>query len=155
MAVIRVAGGIICIVFGLHLVGIAPIGLFYRQVRMDIGGGRLGAIGTFLMGMTFAAGWTPCVGPILGTISALAMNEGMVGRAMFLLLVYSAGMALPFLLAAAAMGTFLKLTRKLKRYLHYIEIGSGFLLIVLGILMLTNRFTVLSQLAAAFYSAPR
>jgi len=149
---IEVAGGLIAIVFGLHLTHLMPITFLYRQSRMNLTVERLGEeVGSYLMGMTFAVGWQPCVGPILGAILALAATQGGTGKGMILLLVYSAGLGLPFLLAAAAMGTFLKISNRVKRVLHLIEIGSGILLILIGILLLANKFTLLSQWAASLY----
>lgn len=151
--VIRIAGGIVILVFGLHLTGLAPIRVFYRQ-----GGGlsvmsrRFGIPGVYLMGMTFAVVWQPCVGPILGGILTLAATEGQAGYGASLLLVYSAGLGLPFLLAAAAMGSFLNISGRIKRYLHGIEVGSGVLLILLALLLLSNRFSIIVQWAARLYS---
>jgi len=149
---IEVVGGCIAIMFGLHLTGVMKIKFFYRQSRINLTFRHLGEeVATYLMGMTFAVGWQPCVGPILGTILALAATEGGAGKGMGLLLVYSAGLGLPFLLAAAAMGTFLKFSNRVKRVLHLVEMGSGILLILLGVLLLSNKFTLLSQWAAALY----
>ena len=149
---IEVVGGCVSILFGLHLTGLMKIDFFYRQTGINLTFRHLGEeVATYLMGMTFAVGWQPCVGPILGTILALAATQGGAGKGMGLLLVYSAGLGLPFLLAAAAMGTFLKFSNRVKRVLHLVEIGSGLLLILLGLLLLANKFTLLSQWAAALY----
>ncbi len=150
--VLRIGGGILVIVFGLHLTGLVPIKLLYRQTQFAASRRTAGAVGAFLMGMTFAIGWTPCIGPILGSILTLAANEEKVSQAMGLLVVYSAGLGIPFLLAAATMGAFLKATDRIKRLLHAIEIGSGVLLIILGVLLLTNKFTLLAQWFSRLYT---
>lgn len=149
---VRIVGGVVVIVFGLHLTGLLPIKLFYRQAGgLSMASRRFGIAGVYLMGMTFAVVWQPCVGPILGGILALAATEGQAGRGASLLLVYSAGLGLPFLLAAAAMGTFLGVSGRIKRYLHWIEIGSGALLLLLGLLLLSDRFSIIVQWAARLY----
>lgn len=146
--VIRTLGGLVAIVFGLHLTGLAPIALFYRQGQGMAMGRGLGTVGIYLMGMSFAISWQPCVDPFLGSILALAATSGGVKTAVALLLVYSAGLGLPFLAAAAAMGTFVRVSARIKRHLRAIEIGSGALLIALGALLVLNKFVVLSQWAA-------
>lgn len=151
-AALRMAGGVVVIVFGLHLTGLLPISLLYREKRFSFAARQLGLVGVFLMGMTFALGWTPCVGPILACILTLAASEGHTGRGIALLLAYSAGMGAPFLLAAAALGSFLKLSSRIKKTLRGIEIGSGILLIILGILLLTDRFSVIARWLARIYT---
>ena len=150
--VIRVGGGILVIVFGLHLTGIAPITILYREKRIAMTAARFESVGALVMGMTFAIGWQACIGPILGSILAVAASEGHVGYGITLLLTYSAGLGFPFILAAAMFGEFLHFSRKIKRVMHAIEVGSGALLILLGILLVTNKFQLLSQWAALIYS---
>jgi len=145
----RVGGGILVILFGLHFTGLFRIRLLYREKRFKVAARELGELGIFLMGMTFALGWTPCIGPWLASILAVAATEGQASRGIILLLTYSAGMGLPFLLAAAALGSFLKFSSRMKRVLHRLEVASGVLLILLGILLLTNHFSLLAQ----FFSA--
>lgn len=149
--VLRIGGGILVIVFGLHFTGILPISLLYREKRFSLATGRFGAVGTFLMGMTFAIGWQACIGPMLGSILVVAATEGQVIRGMTLLLTYSAGLGLPFLLAAAAFGSFLRFSDRVKRVMHGVEVASGVLLILLGALLLTNRFTMLSRWAGTLW----
>jgi cytochrome c-type biogenesis protein len=149
--VVRIVGGLLVIVFGLHFTGLVPIALLYREKRFSLATGRFGAIGTFLMGMTFAIGWQACIGPMLGSILLVAATEGHVAYGISLLLTYSAGLGLPFLLAAAAFGTFLKLSDRVKRVMHAIEVGSGVLLILLGLLLLTNQFSLLSRWAGSLW----
>ncbi len=146
---IEIIGGIVVIVFGLHLTGLVRIRALYRQIQsLSLARGRLGIVGTYIMGVAFGAAWQPCVGPILGAILALAAAEGQSARGAALLLAYSAGLGLPFLAAAVAFGAFLKASEKLKRSLQAVEVGSGFLLLILGLLLITNRFSLLARLAA-------
>lgn len=153
---IRIIGGVAVIVFGLHMTGLVPIPFFYRASQSATAklGQRFGLVGIYLMGMSFAISWQPCVDPFLGSILALAATDGHTGRGIALLLTYSGGLGLPFLIAAAAMSAFLRVSRGLKRWLHAIEVASGALLIVLGLLLLTNRFVLLSRWAARMQSAP-
>lgn len=153
--VIRIIGGAVVIVFGLHMTGLVTIDLFYRQSRRahSFAQRQFGIVGVYLMGMSFAISWQPCVDPFLGSILALAASQGEVWHAVRLLLVYSAGLGLPFLLAAAAMGWFLKFSSRVKPALRAIEVGSGVLLLLLGLLLLTNKFVLVSQWAARL-SAP-
>ena len=148
----RLAGGAVVMLFGLHLTGLLPIGLLYKEKRFSFATRQFGLIGVFLMGMTFAMGWTPCVGPILACILTLAASEGHTGHGILLLLFYSAGMGLPFLLAAAALGSFLKISNRIKKGLRAIEIGSGILLVILGILLLTDRFSLVARWLARIYT---
>lgn len=151
---IQIIGGIVVIIFGLHLTGLVPIKLLYRQMAgMSLARGRFGVAGIYLMGATFAVAWQPCVGPILGAILALAASEGGSGRGASLLLAYSAGLGLPFLLAAGATGIFMRASGRIRRHLHHIEMASGILLLALGLLLLTDKFSALARLAASLSQA--
>jgi cytochrome c-type biogenesis protein len=101
-------------------------------------------LGAFILGFAFAFGWTPCIGPILAGILALAATRNTVFQGMFLLAIYSAGLAIPFLLTSLGLGKFLKFYGRFKKHLQAVEIGSGALLILIGILIALNRFTILS-----------
>ena len=144
-ATFNLVAGIIVIVFGLHLTGLVKIPLLYREARLTRGEPRRGLAGAFLLGFAFAFGWTPCIGPILAAILALAAQRHTVLQGMFLLAVYSAGLALPFLLTSVGFGQFLKLYGGFRKHLQTVEISSGVLLIALGLLMATNKFTVISR----------
>jgi cytochrome c-type biogenesis protein len=144
-ATFNLVAGIIVIVFGLHLTGLVKIPLLYRQARLDTGVPRRGLVGAFLMGFAFAFGWTPCIGPILTAILALAAQRHTVFQGMFLLAVYSAGLAIPFLLTSVGLGQFLKVYGGFRKHLRMVEVGSGVLLIAIGVLMATNKFTVISR----------
>jgi cytochrome c-type biogenesis protein len=144
-ATFNLVAGIIVIVFGLHLTGLVKIPLLYRQARLETGAPRRGLVGAFLLGFAFAFGWTPCIGPILTAILALAAQRHTVFQGMFLLAVYSAGLAIPFLLTSVGLGQFLKIYGGFRKHLHAVEVASGVLLIVLGALMVTNKFTVIAR----------
>lgn len=140
----NIVAGIIIIVFGLHLTGLVKIPLLYRDARIDTGAPRRGLAGSFLLGFAFAFGWTPCIGPILTGILALAATRDTVYQGMFLLGTYSTGLAIPFILTSLGLGQFLKFYGRFRRHLQAVEIASGVFLIAIGILMAFNRFTVLS-----------
>jgi cytochrome c-type biogenesis protein len=144
-ATFNLVAGIIVIVFGLHLTGLVKIPLLYREARLETGAPRRGLVGAFLLGFAFAFGWTPCIGPILTAILALAAQRQTVFQGMFLLAVYSAGLAIPFLLTSVGLAQFLKIYGGFRKYLQTVEVGSGVLLIALGVLMATNKFTVISR----------
>jgi cytochrome c-type biogenesis protein len=133
--------GVIIVVMGLHLLGVLKIPWLYREARMDGPSRPAGPIGAALVGAAFAFGWTPCVGPILGGILTLAGARETVLEGMGMLLVYSAGLAVPFLLAAWSVERFLGALRKLRGHFRTIELVSGGLLVVVGLLVLTDQLT--------------
>jgi cytochrome c-type biogenesis protein len=141
---VNLIAGIIVIIFGLHLTGLVKIPLLYREARLDTGAPRRGLGGAFLLGFAFAFGWTPCIGPILGAILTLAAQRETVLQGMFMLAVYSAGLAIPFLLTSLGLGTFLKFYGGFRKHLQAVEVGSGVLLIALGTLMALNKLTIIS-----------
>ncbi|HEV2489338.1 MAG TPA: cytochrome c biogenesis protein CcdA [Candidatus Acidoferrales bacterium] len=136
----------------IHLISIALIFLFgpgmTRWLNRDIHfrnlGGQPGMVSGFLMGFAFAFGWTPCIGPILGSVLALAATQDTVARGIFLLAAYSAGLALPFLLTAIGIGQFLNFYQRFRRHIHMVEVFSGILLLAIGGLIFMNRLTWLS-----------
>jgi cytochrome c-type biogenesis protein len=138
-----VAGAVI-IVFGLHLTGLLKIKALYADKRMHALKGGSTPWGAFVVGFAFAFGWTPCIGPILGAILTLAAAEETVLKGTALLAVYSAGLAVPFLLTSLGIDRFLSFYGRFRRHLHTVEVISGVLLIVIGALVLTRHFTVLS-----------
>ncbi len=141
---LNVVAGIVIIVFGIHLTGLVKIPLLYREARLDTTGAGRGLGGSFLMGFAFAFGWTPCIGPILTGILALAATRETVFQGMFLLGIYSAGLGIPFLITALGLGQFLRFYGRFRRYLQVVEVGSGVLLIAIGVLIAFNKFTVVS-----------
>jgi cytochrome c-type biogenesis protein len=140
----NIIAGIIVIIFGLHLTGLVKIPFLYRDKRLETGAPRRGAVGSFLLGFAFAFGWTPCIGPILAAILAVAATRGTVFQGMFLLAVYSAGLAIPFLLTGLGLSQFLKFYGRFRKHLQAVEVASGVLLIGIGVLMAFNKLTVLS-----------
>ncbi len=138
--VTKVAGAVI-IVFGLHMTGIVTIPLLYMHKRADTAGFQPGYAGSFLMGLAFACGWTPCIGPILSGILALAATRETVGQGMRLLFIYSMGLGLPFVITGFAVGGFLRFFRHFKKYIRAGEIFSGALLVAIGVLIFTDRLT--------------
>lgn len=143
-SVFNVAAGIVIIIFGLHLTGVLKIPFLYRDARLNTGAPKRGLAGAFVLGFAFAFGWTPCIGPILFGILAMAATKNTVFQGMFLLGVYSSGLAIPFLLTSLGVGQFLKFYGRFKRHLQAVEVGSGLLLILIGVLIALNRFTILS-----------
>src|SRR5215470_4110144 len=131
-----IAGAFI-IAFGLHLTGILKIKALYADKRLHSVGSGKSPIGAFVVGFAFAFGWTPCIGPILATILIAASKQESVGKGIFLLWVYSLGLAVPFLLTSLGIGRFMSFYGWFRRHLHKVEVASGVLLIVLGILILT------------------
>ena len=142
---IQRVGGTLVILFGLYLLGVfRPLMLLEREQKFQLADKPLGHLGSVLVGMVFAAGWTPCIGPILGGILGLAATRNDVGQGMFLLAAYSAGLAVPFLLAAFAVERFLEWFKAFRRYLPWVKRISGALLIFVGLLMATGQFTRLA-----------
>ena len=137
--------GVVIIIFGLHLTGIFKIKWLYTDARLHGVKGGSTAWGAFVVGFAFAFGWTPCIGPILGGILTLAAAQGTVLKATLLLAIYSAGLAVPFLLTSLGIERFLKFYARFKFHMHVIEIGSGVLLIALGVLLVLHRFTLISS----------
>ena len=118
------AAGVLVIVFGLHMAGVLKIPFLYQDTRSQASTGK-GPIGSFLMGLAFAAGWSPCVGPILAGILVLAANKQTILQATGLLGIYSVGLAIPFLLTALAISQFLQFLNKFKKHLHKVEVTAG------------------------------
>ena len=144
--VIRIVGGILVIIFGLFIAGFLKFDFLMKDKKVRLSGKPAGYVGTFLVGMTFAAGWSPCIGPILGTILVYAGSKGSMLYGLKLLSVYSLGLAIPFFLSAVAINAFLSYSQKLLRYMRVLMIISGLILIVFGIMLLTDQVRVLSQL---------
>ena len=137
-------GGILIIAFGLVCLGVIKVGFLNQEHRLQMEHKPMGYLGSALVGMAFAAGWTPCIGPVLGGILGLAATSQDLGRGMLLLAVYSAGLAVPFLLAAIALESFLSWFQRFRRYLPWVMRITGVLLIFVGILMVTGEFTRLA-----------
>jgi cytochrome c-type biogenesis protein len=139
-------GGVLIIILGLHTMGIIRIPFLYYDTRKQMAPKpELGFVGSLLMGVTFSAGWSPCVGPILGTVLTLGGTTGSVGRATVLLATYALGLGIPFLLAALLLERIGGELRKLQKHMRVIEIVSGILLIVIGILVVSGTIQWLSR----------
>jgi cytochrome c-type biogenesis protein len=139
----RIAGAVI-ILFGLHLTGLLQIKALLADTRLHNLKGSSSAWGAFVIGFAFAFGWTPCVGPILAVVLGFAAAQDTVWKGIFLLAIYSAGLAVPFLLTSLGIERFLKFYNRFKFHLHAVEVASGVLLIALGILLVMGRFTLIS-----------
>ena len=139
-----IAGAVI-IIFGLHLTGILKIKALYADKRLHSVKGGKSPLGAFVVGFAFAFGWTPCLGPIISAILIMAGSAETVTKGVLLLWVYSLGLAVPFLLTSLLIDRFLSFYGRFRRHLHTLEVSSGVLLMVLGVLILTRRFTVLSS----------
>lgn len=139
------AAGIMLVLFGLHMMGVFKIKFLYMEKRFHARRKRLGLVGAFIVGLAFAFGWTPCVGPILAAVLTLAaMREGM-REGILLLFVYSMGLGIPFFLTAIGLNTFLRVFGRIKRHSWLVEVVSGVMLIIIGVMIYTNN---LAQLAS-------
>ena len=143
-------GGLIIIVLGLHLAGVFRLTPLMRERRMHFANKPAGYIGTFGVGMAFGAGWTPCIGPILGAILTYSVAQDTMWAGVGLLTVYSAGLAIPFLVAALALDWFLQVFKRFRTWIPIVEKGSGVLLILLGLLLITGQFTILAAYLTRF-----
>jgi cytochrome c-type biogenesis protein len=137
-------GGILVIVFGLYLLGAFNIAAFARERRVHLADKPVGYLGTVLVGIAFGAGWTPCIGPILGSILIYTSSSADLGRGLGLLTAYSMGLAVPFLAASLAINHFLSFFTRARRHMVWISKAGGVLLILVGVLLLTDYFTVLA-----------
>jgi cytochrome c-type biogenesis protein len=138
------AGGVLVILFGLFCLGAFSSRFLSREHRLQVERKPVGYLGSALVGMAFAAGWTPCIGPVLGGILGLAASSTDVTQGMLLLAVYSAGLAVPFLLAAVALESFLGWFQRFRPFLPWVMRVSGVLLVVMGLLLVTGEFTRLA-----------
>src|SRR5258708_9951411 len=144
LALLTRLAGLLVIVFGLHMAGVIKIGLLYRDTRVQDTKNPASAFGAFLMGFAFAFGWSPCLGPVLGTILTIAATREGVMQGVLLLAIYAMGLAVPFLLTTLGLSQFLKFYQRFRRHLHTLEVCSGILLVAVGLLLATNQFTRLS-----------
>jgi cytochrome c-type biogenesis protein len=145
ISILNKIAGLLIILFGLHLTGLFRIKFLMVEKRYhgSVGGGFLGPV---LLGMAFGFGWTPCVGPVLFAILAYAGTQETAGQGVVLLLIYSAGLGLPFLLTGVAMGSFIRFLDRFKRYFRWVELTSGLILVTLGFLVMTGYMSKLANL---------
>ena len=142
---VRVIAGLVIIIFGLHLIGLLKIKYLYRDTRQFSSEKPQGILGSLTLGIAFAAGWTPCIGPILGGIIGLAATTGGWKNGLLLSAFYSAGLAVPFLVTGLTINKFLNFYSKFRKHLHKVEVVSGVILILIGVLVMSNRVTLLSS----------
>lgn len=147
---VRIIGGVMMIVFGLFTMRIINIPILYRDTRRDLGasGGKVGSVRSYVTGLGFAAGWTPCIGPFLGAILSMSVTSEL-GTRMAMLVAYTLGLGIPFLLVAALTDKMIPVLRKLQHHMRLIEIVSGLLLIGIGMALLFGQMTQLSSVLAA------
>jgi cytochrome c-type biogenesis protein len=148
---IRRVGGVLIMIFGIHVTGIFDIGILLGEKRVTIHQKPAGYFGSFLVGLAFAAGWTPCIGPILASILLVAATDGTIGKGIILLLSYSMGLAIPFFLSSFALHRFLVLFSRFRKHIRIFEIITGIFLIITGILVFSNYLTLLSRYATGWF----
>jgi cytochrome c-type biogenesis protein len=146
-------GGVIIIILGLHLSGVFKLAPLMREMRIHVSDTPAGYLGTIGIGMAFAAGWTPCLGPVLGAILTYGMSQDTMWAGVRMLTAYSAGLAIPFLVASLALDRFLQAFKRFRRWIPVVEKASGIILIGLGVLLLTGQLTALTALLARFTPA--
>ncbi len=142
--IIRFAGGGIILIFGLHLLGIINIKALNFEKKFHVNEKPLHLFGTFIIGMAFGAGWSPCIGPMLGSILIIAGTEATIAKGILLLATYSAGLAIPFILISFFINKIFKIMKHATKFIIYVNRLSGILLIIVGILLISNNFKMLS-----------
>jgi cytochrome c-type biogenesis protein len=143
--------GILIIIFGLHTMGVFRLRFLETEKRIQTSRKPASLVGSFVVGIAFAFGWTPCIGPILGGILAIAGSQESIGEGVRLLAIYSLGLGIPFLLTALAVDRFFAATARIRRYYHAIEVASGVLLVAIGLLIFTNRFTIIARYLEPYF----
>lgn len=147
---IRVLGGLFILAVGIYLMGFFKVPALDRYLQFHLKDKPGGYLGSALVGMTFGAAWIPCVGPILGAILTLAATSSEIGTGFFYLATYAAGLAVPFFLSAVAVNSFFEFSQKFRRYVEAVHVVAGILLIVVGILLITDYMTLLNIYAIRF-----
>ncbi|MDA8214960.1 MAG: cytochrome c biogenesis protein CcdA [Nitrospiraceae bacterium] len=142
---VRKIGGVLIVVMGLYIAGILKIGFLMQDKRLHLQNKPAGLLGSFFVGTAFAAGWTPCIGPVLGSILLYASTANSVTSGIELLTAYALGLGIPFLITSLAINTALSYFKKINRYMRVVSVVSGLFLVVVGILLFTGTFNVLSQ----------
>jgi cytochrome c-type biogenesis protein len=137
-------GGVVIILFGLHLTGLVPINILYSDKRMHSIKAKASLAGAFVLGLSFAFGWSPCIGPILSTILTFAVAQGGWAKSIGLLALYSLGLAVPFLLTSVAIGRFFAFYTRIRQHLHKIEVASGVVMMALGVLVVSGHFLMIN-----------
>lgn len=148
--VIRIAGGLFILLVGAYLMGVFKVAALERYLQFNLRTKPAGYLGSILVGITFAVAWTPCVGPILGAILALAGTAGEVDRGILLLTAYAGGLAVPFVVSAVALNRFFEFSKAIRRFLRPLHVVAGLLLVVVGVLLMTDTMTALNAYALRF-----
>jgi cytochrome c-type biogenesis protein len=141
--IIRIVGGVFIIIMGVFVMDVVKIPFLQREAKLHLKTRPAGYVGTLVVGMIFGAGWTPCTGPFLGSVLALAMTSETLGSGMALLMLYSLGLGIPFVLSALAISAFLSSFSKLQKHFKAIKMTSGVILILMGVLLLMDKMTML------------
>ena len=149
-SVIRILGGIFILAVGIYLLGFVKFSVLDRYLQFHLKDKPAGYLGSVLVGMTFGVAWIPCVGPILGAILTLAATSSEIGRGVLYLATYAAGLALPFFLSAVAVNSFFEFSQKFRRYVQAVHVAAGILLIIVGLLLITDYMTLLNIYALRF-----
>lgn len=150
--VLTKVGGIVVIIFGLHMIGVFRIKFLEYDTRVQqVPDRKWGYFSSALMGVFFSAGWAPCVGPVLGAILTLSLNGGSVSTGVRLLTAYSAGLAIPFLIAALGVGWVSMTLRKYGKVMHYVEVGMGVILVIVGVMLFAGTFGLIAQQGQFFW----
>jgi cytochrome c-type biogenesis protein len=137
--------GVVLIIFGLHTMGVFRLALLDTEKRVQTERKPAGPLGAMLVGIAFAFGWTPCIGPILGGILAIAGSKDSVWEGVALLAVYSLGLGIPFLITSLAINQFFAAAKRIRKYYHAIELASGALLVVIGLLIVSGQLTIITR----------
>jgi cytochrome c-type biogenesis protein len=143
---LRIIGGLLIIILGLHLMGVFRITALYSEKRLHLKDKPLHFFGAFIVGMAFGAGWSPCIGPLLGSILILASSQETIAQGIGLLCVYSAGLALPFIILSISIGFAVQFIRRTTKILGYMNKAAGLILIITGALLITDKFGLLISL---------
>ncbi len=151
LSIIEKVAGVVVIIFGLHMTGVFRIPFLNYEKRFQAGGRKLGFLGSFVVGLAFAFGWTPCIGPILAAILTIASQQDTVSKGVILLAAYSLGLGIPFFLAGLSVTAFYSVFNRFKKHLHTVEIVGGVLLIAVGVLIATNTLTIISGYLARWF----
>jgi cytochrome c-type biogenesis protein len=151
MNIVRKTGGVLVFIFGIHVSGVFDLNILMGEKRVTIHRKPAGYLGSYVVGLAFAAGWTPCIGPILASILIVATTAGKVYHGMVLLLIYSLGLGTPFFLSSLALHKFLTIFNRYKKFIRIFEIITGIFLIIVGILIFFNYLAILSRFTNVWF----
>jgi cytochrome c-type biogenesis protein len=148
---LRIVGGSLIVILGLHFMRVINIKFLQVEKRVHLKSKPFGLLGSFVVGITFGLGWTPCIGPILGSILMVAASQESVGKGILMLSAYSVGFAIPFLLAAAGINKFLTTYRRFSRHMTKIIVASGAFLVLIGLLLIFNKFVLVAEMLTSWF----